>query len=404
MRAGEYIWDDTLTWEFLQLYRDNLDKFRDPLIRNKDLYSRICATLLEKYPSEPLNTQLLTKKFFNLSRTHKKILMKKCSIDGYEVSWKFFDIMNKLLSSSTSNEVVIDIAKQQDNSFKFEYAWKDDVTFRFLELYLERIDEFRNPKVRNKTLYRNMANSLKIYFPDLPLTEVIVQKKFYNMKRTYLDIVQKKSMNKKYPINWKFFNKVHAIMSLTEQIKVEYVTSPLDYEDNEDGDFEEQSSAKRFKRELVVPTDMEDINFEEYVEYDNVEYDNEENQTFEEKQDLKSTTTNNVPMVSKFSLEMDQHVDLDEEIDDDPDLGRNADEDEEVVDLQMDDEEDYEEIKENDEEDQQNCSQLENEVFTITDSNDRTELPSTSNAELTPFMKAKLDIEGRLLVFSYKNF
>lgn len=352
------------------------------------MYSRICSNLLEKYPSEPLTTQLLTKKFFNLKRTHEKILLKKCSVENYDVQWKFFDTMTKLLSSSTANEVVIDMAKH-DSSLKFEYAWKDAVTYRFLDLYLERIEDFKNPKIRNKTLFRSIANSLKHFFPDLSLTERIVQKKFYNMKRTYLDIVHKKSVNKKYPINWKFFNKVHVIMSLTEQIKVEYVT--LDYEDADEGDFEDQS-AKRFKRECTQ-TDVEDINFEEYVEYDHVEYDTEDNGSFGDKQDTviaNKSATDVIPMVSKFTLEMDQHDDLDDDIDServvDEELDPNVDEVEEVIDEEEDDH--CEDVKQYDSshlEDQRHSS----DVFTIT-----TEVPSTSKNELTPFMKAKLDIEG----------
>ncbi|KAL5278456.1 hypothetical protein ACFFRR_003223 [Megaselia abdita] len=389
MKAGEYVWDDSLTWEFLQLYRNNLDKFRDPMVRNKDLYSRICSDLLEKYPNEPLTTQLLTKKFFNLKRTHEKIFMKKCSMVNYDVQWKFFDTMTKLLSSSAPNDVVI--ISKNDTAFKYEYAWKDNVTYQFLDLYLERIEEFKNPKIRNKTLFSSIANSLTRFFPDLPLSENVVQKKFYNMKRTYLDIIQKKAHNKKYPINWKFFNKVHAIMTLTEQIKVEHVT----YEYDEETDFEDQSSAKRFKKELIQ-TDLEDINFEEYVEYENVEYEVEEG-VYEEKQDLRNKGET---LEAKFDIEVDQ---LEEDIDNErlleEEIEEELEEGEEGIELHLNDDVDVDDDDKHDEsghlEDQQHSSELTNEVFTSSES------PST---ELTPFMKAKLDIEAKKIVLLEKIY
>lgn len=397
MKVGEYVWEDQLTWDFLEFYKNNLEKFRNPQIRNKDLFSKICEEMLEKYPNEPLTAQLLTKKFFNMKRTHEKIYMKKKSaMETYEISWKFFDSMTEILSGDKSVDLVIDVGLKADTSLKVDYAWKDNVTFAFLDLYLERIEQFKNPKIRNKAIFNSIANGLKQNFPDLSITGGIVQKKFYNMKRTYLDIVQKKNTNSKYPINWKFFNKVHDIMALSD-LKGDYVTYEFDgdeivYKDDE-------LPAKKFKRDYSQP-EMEDINFEEYVEYENVETYEIDEEPFNQEVELKTED-------SRFSLEMEQHDDIEADEDNgncriiEEEIAQELESAEDIIeDYQLEEtelepsSEDLKQIPEVEEVEEIHQEPSSSMVEELPPHTSKNEQEQSSKDEITPFQRAILDLEG----------
>lgn len=63
--------------------------------------------------------------------------------------------------------------------------WSSSKVQYLLSLYLERKNKFRNPKIKKKNLWREMAEKLH-------LSEEACNKKFRNLKGTFIKLLKKK--------------------------------------------------------------------------------------------------------------------------------------------------------------------------------------------------------------------
>lgn len=77
--------------------------------------------------------------------------------------------------------------------------WSSSKVQYLLSLYLERKNKFRNPKIKKKNLWREMAEKLH-------LSEEACNKKFRNLKGTFIKLLKKKKKSGREAVTWKFFN------------------------------------------------------------------------------------------------------------------------------------------------------------------------------------------------------
>ncbi|XP_059058232.1 uncharacterized protein LOC131851714 isoform X2 [Achroia grisella] len=67
-----------------------------------------------------------------------------------------------------------------------------------LNLYLQNIDKFRNPKIKKKNVWVEISNAVA-KGPDS------CDKKFRNLKQTYIRLLKKKNKNELLKVRWPYF-------------------------------------------------------------------------------------------------------------------------------------------------------------------------------------------------------
>lgn len=92
--------------------------------------------------------------------------------------------------------------------------WDHESTARMLALYLQNIDKFRNPKIRKKNVWIDIANAVA-KGPDS------CDKKFRNLKQTYIRLLRKKNRSGVTAFKWPYFDIFEEIYSIDGEYQPE---------------------------------------------------------------------------------------------------------------------------------------------------------------------------------------
>uniref|UniRef100_S4PPT9 Myb/SANT-like DNA-binding domain-containing protein n=1 Tax=Pararge aegeria TaxID=116150 RepID=S4PPT9_9NEOP len=92
--------------------------------------------------------------------------------------------------------------------------WDHESTANMLSLYLEHIDKFRNPKIRKKNVWVDIGNAVG-KGPDS------CDKKFRNLKQTYIRLLRKKNKSGVTTFKWPFFDIFEEIYSVDGKYQAE---------------------------------------------------------------------------------------------------------------------------------------------------------------------------------------
>ncbi|KPJ10072.1 hypothetical protein RR48_05707 [Papilio machaon] len=82
--------------------------------------------------------------------------------------------------------------------------WDHNSIRIMLNLYIENLDKFRNPKIRKKNLWSDVANAVG-KSPDC------CNKKFRNLKQTYIRLLKKKNRIGMSTVKWPYFESFEEI-------------------------------------------------------------------------------------------------------------------------------------------------------------------------------------------------
>lgn len=88
-------WNSRNTKLFLNLNRERKEKFRDPKIKKKNLWSEISCEM-KKYRYNNMSEDVLDKKLRNLKKTYRNITDNKRSTGRGRISWQYYDIFEEI--------------------------------------------------------------------------------------------------------------------------------------------------------------------------------------------------------------------------------------------------------------------------------------------------------------------
>ncbi|XP_026763565.1 uncharacterized protein LOC113522086 [Galleria mellonella] len=95
-----------------------------------------------------------------------------------------------------------------------EDHWEHNSIKLMLNLYLQNIDKFRNPKMRKKNVWTEISN-------EVGKGPESCDKKFRNLKQTYIRLLKKKSKNKLAKVRWPYFATFEEIYSVNGEYQPE---------------------------------------------------------------------------------------------------------------------------------------------------------------------------------------
>lgn len=93
--------------------------------------------------------------------------------------------------------------------------WDHENTTSMLSLYLQNIDKFRNPHIRKKNVWMEIANGVGNKTPDS------CDKKFRNLKQTYIRLLRKKKTNGVTAFKWPYFDAFEEIYNIDGEYQPE---------------------------------------------------------------------------------------------------------------------------------------------------------------------------------------
>lgn len=105
---------------------------------------------------------------------------------------------------------VMDPEPVEDN----EDNWDDSSIRLMLDLYLQNIERFRTPKIKKKNVWIDIGTSLS-KGPDC------CDKKFRNLKQTYIRLLKKRTRDDSTPVKWPYFDKFEQIYSVNGEYQPE---------------------------------------------------------------------------------------------------------------------------------------------------------------------------------------
>lgn len=84
--------------------------------------------------------------------------------------------------------------------------WEHNSIQILLNVYLQNVEKFRNPKIRKKSVWIDISNAVG-KSPDC------CDKKFRNLKQTYIRLLKKKNLNSQAVVKWPYFEIFQEIYS-----------------------------------------------------------------------------------------------------------------------------------------------------------------------------------------------
>ncbi|XP_031328892.1 uncharacterized protein LOC116159930 [Photinus pyralis] len=105
------------------------------------------------------------------------------------------------VTEDTTNE----LQGVSEDSQNDEY-WNHEDTQYLLTLYAENIDKFRNTKIKKKDLWKQIGCKIG-------KSDVLCDRKFRNLKGTYIKLVRKKRKTGEAPIKWPYFSLMQDILN-----------------------------------------------------------------------------------------------------------------------------------------------------------------------------------------------
>ncbi|KAJ8962275.1 hypothetical protein NQ318_018254 [Aromia moschata] len=116
----------------------------------------------------------------------------------------------------------------KENAVNDKFTWTHSNTLLFLEEYEKRVEKFRNPKIKKRELWSEIANEMKkmgyAVHPD------ILDKKMRNMRSTYTKIVDNNKTKIKTGrgrIKWEYFDRFQQIFAVDKTVNPVNLESSL---------------------------------------------------------------------------------------------------------------------------------------------------------------------------------
>lgn len=202
-------WEHNSIKTMLNLYLLNIDKFRNPKVKKKNVWVDI-SNAVGKGPDS------CDKKFRNLKQTYVRLLKKRNSNELFAIKWPYFKIFDQIYNENAQVEYLEteeafmnlnqneSIETDQDQEDDSEDHWEHNSIKQMLNLYLQNVEKFRSPKVRKRNLWIDIANAVS-KGPDC------CDKKFRNLKQTYLRLLKKRNRNELVDIKWPYFKTFEQI-------------------------------------------------------------------------------------------------------------------------------------------------------------------------------------------------
>lgn len=95
------------------------------------------------------------------------------------------------------------------------FKWNHKNTTTFLNEFREKINDFKDPKIKKKHIWESIANKMKEQ--GFNVTGGMLDRKLRNMKATYRVILDSKHKNpEKGNVHWKYFDVFHEVFQLIE--------------------------------------------------------------------------------------------------------------------------------------------------------------------------------------------
>ncbi|XP_028176783.1 uncharacterized protein LOC114364715 [Ostrinia furnacalis] len=101
-----------------------------------------------------------------------------------------------------NNTVIVDGETQEDG----DEHWEDKSIRLLLDMYLQNIEKFRDPKMKKKNVWLNIAHVVGKGPENC-------DKKFRNLKQTYVRLLKKKNRSGALTVRWPYFNIFEEIFS-----------------------------------------------------------------------------------------------------------------------------------------------------------------------------------------------
>lgn len=92
--------------------------------------------------------------------------------------------------------------------------WEHNSIRLMLDLYLQNLEKFRNPKVKKKNVWVEIANAVG-KSPDS------CDKKFRNLKQTYVRLLKKRNRNEVVVVKWPYFSVFEQIYNVKGEYQPE---------------------------------------------------------------------------------------------------------------------------------------------------------------------------------------
>lgn len=178
-------WDKNKTRLLIEEYKQIADKFKNPRYQKKELWKDISASVGES-PSD------CDKKFRNLKQTYIRLKM-RADTGRCLTKWRYFKDFEGIYSGPCS------YASTSDGPPKMTYkSQEDDYVKQLLTFYVENKERFRDPLVKKKNVWR-------IFAPKIGLTSEECDRKFRNLKQTYIRLTERKRETGKMS-NWPYYS------------------------------------------------------------------------------------------------------------------------------------------------------------------------------------------------------
>ncbi|KAF2898651.1 hypothetical protein ILUMI_07522 [Ignelater luminosus] len=96
--------------------------------------------------------------------------------------------------------------------------WNHSDTRYLLQFYAENKEKFRNNKIKKKDLWRQIGSKIG-------KADYLCDRKFRNLKGTYLKLIRRKRKVGSTPIRWPYFSLMHDI--LKEDVNIKKILKPI---------------------------------------------------------------------------------------------------------------------------------------------------------------------------------
>lgn len=179
-------WNKNKTRLLIDAYMQIADKFKNPRYQKKELWKEIAASVGEQAAD-------CDKKFRNLKQTYIRLKMRANS-GRCVTQWRYFKDFETIYGGATGYASIDQVTSQQ-HTFKCQEL---DYVKQLLSFYVENKEKFNDPLVKKKHVWRLLA-------PKIGLSTEECDRKFRNLKQTYLRLAEKKKETGKSN-NWPYYS------------------------------------------------------------------------------------------------------------------------------------------------------------------------------------------------------
>ncbi|CAH0597823.1 unnamed protein product [Chrysodeixis includens] len=190
-------WDKVKTRLLLDGYMQIADKFRNPRYQKKELWKEISLSVGES-PND------CNKKFRNLKQTYIRLKMRADS-GRCMTKWRYYKDFEAIYSGQAVYKN--SCGGSPDRTCK---AQELDYVKQLLTFYVENKERFRDPLVKKKTVWRILA-------PKIGMSSEECDRKFRNLKQTYIRLAEKKKETGKSN-NWPYYSYFEKIFDEPRRI------------------------------------------------------------------------------------------------------------------------------------------------------------------------------------------